>query len=192
MPDARTLPDLPCSCKGGFVGVSLLETLRTDSLRFWSPSHSLRSVMPIVVAVILSLRSLIRARATLQLELSAGHAETAIASLRSAEPYDAYNYNVLHWRASAYLAAGRAVVAMNEYRKVLDRGRWLSESTRDYRVAYPLAQTGPDARGCGSRGPRKEPASLRAFFRAVEECGSRSPRPDRRETGVRPTEVLTP
>jgi len=45
--------------------------IHADSLRFLSPSHSLRSVMPIVVAVILSLRSLIRARAAMQLEILA-------------------------------------------------------------------------------------------------------------------------
>ena len=45
--------------------------IHADSLRLWSPSHSLRSVMPIVVAVILSLRSLIRSRAALQLEILA-------------------------------------------------------------------------------------------------------------------------
>ena len=76
------------------------------------------------------------------LELSDGQAEKAIASMRSAEPYDAYDFSVLHARASAYLAAGRTLDAMNEYRKLLDRSRWLSEVTRDYRLAYPLAQLG--------------------------------------------------
>ena len=48
------------------------------------------------------------------LELSDGQAEKAIASLRSAEPYDAYDLSVLDARASAYLAAGRTVDATNE------------------------------------------------------------------------------
>ena len=42
-----------------------------DLLRFVSKSHSLRSVMPIVVSVLCSMRSLVRARAALHLEVLA-------------------------------------------------------------------------------------------------------------------------
>src|SRR5687767_10655716 len=45
--------------------------LHADSLRFSSPSNSLGSVMPIVVSVLLSLRSLVRSRAALHLEILA-------------------------------------------------------------------------------------------------------------------------
>ena len=42
-----------------------------DLLRFMSKSHSLRAVMPIVVSVLCSIRSLVRARAALHLEVLA-------------------------------------------------------------------------------------------------------------------------
>jgi eukaryotic-like serine/threonine-protein kinase len=104
------------------------------------------------------------------LESSDGHAETAIATLRSAEPYDAYDFDVLHTRASAYVASGRAVEAVQEYRKILDRSRWLSERSRDYRLAYPLAQRGLARAAAASGDLATSREAYEEFFRLWKDA----------------------
>ena len=59
------------SANGTSTPVPTRKPIHWDSLRFSSPSNSLRSVMPTVVSVLLSLRSLIRSRAAVQLEILA-------------------------------------------------------------------------------------------------------------------------
>ena len=56
---------------GVLEAVPTRKPMRADSLRLLSPSNSLQPVMPIVVAALLSLRSLIRSRAALQFEILA-------------------------------------------------------------------------------------------------------------------------
>ena len=53
----------------GLTALSLPENRYRRIIRFPTPSNSLRSVMPIVVSVVLSLRSLVRSRAELHLEI---------------------------------------------------------------------------------------------------------------------------
>lgn len=59
------------------------------------------------------------------------------------------------------LAAGRAAKAMEEYGKIIDRGRWLNEGTREYASLYPLAHQGV-ARAAAGTGDlaKSQPASL--------------------------------
>jgi hypothetical protein len=48
-----------------------MNPVRTDSLGFWVPSNGLPAVMPIIVSVLRSIRSLVRSRAALHLEVLA-------------------------------------------------------------------------------------------------------------------------
>jgi tetratricopeptide (TPR) repeat protein/tRNA A-37 threonylcarbamoyl transferase component Bud32 len=98
------------------------------------------------------------------LESADGQAEKAIASLRAAEPYDTYDFNVLHARASAYLAAGRAVDAMNEYRKILDRGRWLLPRE------YPFAQLGLARAAAAAVDVAKSRQAYEEFFKLWKDA----------------------
>ena len=68
--------------------------------------------------------------------------EKAIASLRSAAPYDAYDFSVLHARASATWPPVARRTPSTSYRKILDRSRWFWQGPRDHLLAYPLAQLG--------------------------------------------------
>jgi len=109
------------------------------------------------------------------LELSAGSAETAIATLRSAEPYDAYDFSVLHARASAYLAAGHSAEALQEYRKIIDRGRWLSDMTREYRVVYPLAHLGVARAAAAAGDLATSRQAYQGFFKIWKDADAELP-----------------
>src|SRR5919106_4748332 len=130
------------------VVVPSRKPVRADSLRFSSPSNSLQSVMPIVVSVLGAVRSLVRSRAALHLEILALRHQLLVLE-RSRRPrvrltatdrllWAWFSHIWTEWRAALVLVKPDTVVAWHR-RASACSGRGRADTARARRTYRPMS-----------------------------------------------------